>query len=329
MFNLIIIGSGNRVIKDYLPILEFLYINKKINIVGVVNRTKKKSQILLDKFKCPYFKDLDELFVNQKKKLNVILSISPGIKDDYLNLLLSKKFNVLVDTPPSNSIKFLEKISKNEKKIYFSEDFLYNPIVLRFIDKINKINKKKFIIFNNYFTTNYHFFTIIKYFVKNNILECKLKSNLIQDDNTLAEKLIYNEGTFESLSDFHSRGLNDQKELYYLDSDNTKISTKEILNELLLEFSKNNEKFYMFLNNYLSTDTDYENYQTRFKKIMKLTGLKNSIEDWITSCSSDRETFFSTSYARDLMVILKSSSISRKLNISITPKNFKFLRYFL
>ena len=329
MFNLIIIGSGNRVIKDYLPILEYLHINKQINVVGVVNRTKKKSQILLDKFQGPYFKDLDELFIYQKKKFNVILSINPRIKDHYLNILLNKKLNVLVDTPPSNSIKFLGKISNYKKTIYFAEDFLYNPIFLRFLNKINKTKKKKFKIFNNYFIANYHFFTIIKHFIKKNVLECKIKSNLINDDNTLKEKIIYNDVAFESLSNFHSRSLNDEKELYYIDSDNTKISTKEILNELLEEFSKNNEKFYAFLNDYLSSDVDYENYQKKFKKIMKLIGLKNSIENWIVSSFSNKETFFSTRYAIDLMLLIKSSSISRKLNISIKPKNFKFLKYFL
>ena len=44
MLEIIIVGSGNRIKKDYFPILNYLEKTNKLKITGVVNRTKKNSQ---------------------------------------------------------------------------------------------------------------------------------------------------------------------------------------------------------------------------------------------------------------------------------------------
>ena len=60
---------------------------------------------------------------------------------------------------------------------------------------------------------------------------------------------------------------------------------------------------------------------------MKLIGLMNVIEQWFLAIHQNK-IFYSTEYASDILLILKSSSISRILNISISPNKIKFLKIY-
>ena len=48
MLEVVIVGSGNRVLNDFFPILIYLHKIKKLKVIGVVNRTKKNSELLLN-----------------------------------------------------------------------------------------------------------------------------------------------------------------------------------------------------------------------------------------------------------------------------------------
>lgn len=112
MLEVLIVGSGNRVLKDFFPILIYLHEIKKLKVIGVVNRTKTNSEYLLSYFKCNYYENLDELFINNNQNLNVILSVNSKIKDYFVKYLVKKNCNILIDTPTSHSFKLLNKLSK-------------------------------------------------------------------------------------------------------------------------------------------------------------------------------------------------------------------------
>lgn len=330
MLEIIIVGSGNRMIKDYLPILIYLEKTNKLKIKGVVNRTKKNSQYLLKQFKCKYYKNMDELFANNKKKLNVILSVNSEIKDSFMKHLISRNCNILVDTPPSQSLKLLNKVNYYESSICFAEDFLLNPITLRFLNLVKKESFENLIIYNRNYTANYHFFSLIKHFINEKILNCKVKSTLNLKNLILKEKISYNEIVFISETFLNHRNLLKNNELYFKNLYNLKISTNDILNQLQVEYVENRDNFFLYLNDYLKKDyslLDLNNF--KFKKIMKLIGLKSTIELWLESFSSKNVKFYSSDYALEIMLLLKSSSISRRLNVSIYPTKIKFLKYFL
>ena len=330
MLEIIIIGSGNRVIKDYLPILIYLEKTNKLKVTGVVNRTKKNSQYLLKQFKCKYYKNMDELFVNNKKKLNIILSVNLEVKDSFMKYLISKKCNILVDTPPTKSLKLLNKVNYYENSIYFAEDFLLNPITLRFLNLVKKKSIVNFIICNKNYTANYHFFSLIKHFINEKILNCNVKSILNSKNLILKEKISYNEKVFISETFFNHRNLLKNNELYFKDLNNFKISTNDIFNQLQVEYVKNKDNFFLYLNDYLKRDYSFlDSNNFKFKKIMKLIGLKSTIELWLESFSLKSTKFYSSDYASEIMLLLKSSSISRRLNVSIYPAKIKFLKYFI
>jgi hypothetical protein len=330
MLEVVIVGSGNRVLKDFFPLLIYLHKIKKLKVIGVVNRTKANCELLLSYFKCNYYENLDELFKNNKQNLNVILSVKSKIKDNFVKYLVKKNCNILIDTPTSHSFKLLNKLSKYKYSICTAEDFLYNPIILRFLSVIKNLKSKKFQIYNKNFTTNYHFFSLIKYFVNEKTLHCKVETNLKPKDSILNEKINFSNITFKSETPLNKRDNLIDKELIYNDLENIRISSNEIIDQLAIEYAKRKDNLFLYLNEYLIKYKVFcQSDKLKFKKIMKLIGLKNVIEQWFLAITSKNKIFYSTDYASDILLLLKSSSISRILNISINPKKIKFLKNLL
>ena len=330
MLEVVIVGSGNRVLNDFFPILIYLHKIKKLKVIGVVNRTKKNSELLLNYFKCNYYENLDKLFINNKKNLNVILSVNSKIKDSLVKCLVKKNCNILIDTPTSHSFKLLNKLSKYKYSICTAEDFIYNPITLRFLSIVKNQTSKNFQIYNKNFTTNYHFFSLIKYFVTEKILHCKVETNLNSKNSILNEKINFSNITFKSDTPFNKRDNSIDKELIYNDIENNKISSNEIIDQLSIEYIQKKDNIFLYLNEYLKKDKNFcESHIIKFKKIMKLIGLMNVIEQWFLAIISKNKIFYSTDYASDILLLLKSSSISRILNISICPNKIKFLKNLL
>ena len=86
----------------------------------------------------------------------------------------------------------------------------------------------------------------------------------------------------------------------------------------------------MFLKDYIKNKENYEDYQLeRSRKILKLIGLKNMIDNWCNSFIINEKILFSTESATETLIFLKTTSISRKLNIKLNPSKLKLIKYFL
>ena len=65
------------------------------------------------------------------------------------------------------------------------------------------------------------------------------------------------------------------------------------------------------------------------KKILKIIGLKNMFTNWINSILNNEEIFLTPKNACEILFLLKTASISRKLNISMNPSKLKLIQYLL
>ena len=329
MIELILVGSGKRVYGDFYPILKYLNHKKKIKLKAIVNRTRENSDDMIKEFKCGYYKNLDELFTNNESCMNIILSIHQGIKDNYVLKLLKKNYNVFIDTPPSNKIKFLNNLSSFKSKITFAEDQILNPIVLEFKKLIKENKGKNFEFINNNFTTNYHFFSILKSFFGKNFLNCNLVSKF-QKNKSINDNIYYGAVKIKSFTEVNRNLDSKNKQLIFFDINKKKISSNEIMNEIIHKLENTKDDLYFFLRDFLQNKENYENYQLeRSRKILKLIGLKNMMDNWCNSFITNEKILFSAESATETLIFLKTSSISRKLNIMLKPSKFKLIKYFL
>lgn len=329
MIELILVGSGKRVYRDFYPILKYLNHKKKIKLKAIVNRTKENSDNMIKEFKCAYYKNLDELFINNETCMNIILSINQSIKDNYVLKLLKKNYNVFIDTPPSHKIKFLNSLSYFKSKITFAEDQILNPIVLEFQKLIKENKENNFEFINNNFTTSYHFFSILKSFFGKNFLNCNLVSKF-QNNNLIDDDVYYGEVKIKSLTEVNRNLYNKNKQLIFFDINKKKITSNEIMNEVIHKLENEKDDLYLFLKDYIKNKENYEDYQLeRSRKILKLIGLKNMIDNWCNSFIINEKILFSTESATETLIFLKTTSISRKLNIKLNPSKLKLIKYFL
>ena len=102
------------------------------------------------------------------------------------------------------------------------------------------------------------------------------------------------------------------------------------MNKIIHKLENKKDDLYFFLRDFLQNKENYENYQLeRSRKILKLIGLKNMMNNWCNSFITNEKILFSTESATETLIFLKTSSISRKLNIMLKPSKFKLIKYFL
>tara|TARA_B100000401_G_C52794732_1_gene715275 strand:- start:991 stop:1980 length:990 start_codon:yes stop_codon:yes gene_type:complete len=329
MMELFIIGSGNRILNDYLPMLKYLQSKNNIKVVGVINRTKKNCEYLLEEFQCKYFSSIKDLDI-KKKQGNFILSINHTVKDKSVKELIKKNFNIFIDTPLSKSMRLLRKVSKKNLKISFAEDFFGSPITMKLISLINQNNVNKFEIVNKNFTTNYHFFSIIGQIIRKEMLNCNISSRIDEDKKIVFDKISYGKIIFRSETNLIKQNNQLEKEFYFSDFKNKNISSKNILDDIIESLISTDDEFFNYLKENIKTNIDITNsIYLKNKKILKIIGLKNMFTNWINSILNNEEIFLTPKNACEILFLLKTASISRKLNISMNPSKLKLIQYLL
>lgn len=163
-----LIGSGNRIINNFLPALRCL--EDKFEIIGIHSRTANNCITVAEKWD---IKPILELTSEVLKDADIIgISVTTKNVITVLEKLRKLGFNksILLDTPVC-SFKYFSELSilQSFKKVYVAEDFAHFPRFQIIRDDIEK-NKDEIIdISINTFAYGYHAAALLRSFFKNEL----------------------------------------------------------------------------------------------------------------------------------------------------------------